>query len=354
MKILYGVQATGNGHITRARTMAPVLAAADIEVDYLFSGRRREELFSMDPFGDFRCLPGLTFAIKAGRIQYLKTAMNNSITGFIRDVRTLDLSPYDLVLTDFEPVTAWSARLQKKPSIAIGHQYAFFHDIPKAKNNPLASAIIRYFAPAETQIGLHWDHFDSPILPPMIERPRFAPTLEKGCVLIYLPFEDTNEVINFLKPFSDYRFWVYCATDEPKEIGSITLKPFSRETFQQDLACCEGVISNSGFELASEALQYGKKILVKPLKGQMEQWSNAAALTRLGIGMQMNDFDPAIVASWMKLSSPKPLLYPDVAATLTNWIQTGRTDSVDTLSRLLWADLSPRFDPDADLLASAE
>ena len=334
--------------------MAPTLAAAGIEVDYLFSGRKREDFFSMEPFGDFRCLSGLTFAIKAGRIQYLKTAFSNSLAGFIRDVRTLDLTPYDLVLTDFEPVTAWAARLQKRPSIAIGHQYAFFHDIPKAKNNPLASAIIRFFAPADTQIGLHWDHFDSPILPPLIERPRFETTTEKGGVLIYLPFEDTDKVIGWLKPFSDYHFWVYCATDSPKEVGNILLKPFSRATFQQDLARCEGVISNSGLELASEALQYGKKILVKPLKGQMEQWSNAAALTRLDMGMQMGDVDPALVTTWLTAPNPEPMLYPDVAATLTNWIQTGRTDSVEALSRMLWAELSPRYGSGAEMVATTE
>jgi len=354
MRILYGVQATGNGHITRARTMVPALAAAGIEVDYLFSGRPREELFSMEPFGDFRCLSGLTFAIKAGRIQYLNTVLNNNMVRFVHDVRTLDLRPYDLVLTDFEPVTAWAAKIQKRPSVAIGHQYAFLHNIPKAKDNPLASAIIRLFAPAKTQIGLHWDHFNSPILPPLIERPNAPATIEQGAILIYLPFEDTNEVIGLLKPFSNYRFWVYCATDARKEIGNITLKPFSRETFQKDLACCEGVISNSGFELASEALQYGKKILVKPLKGQMEQWSNAAALTRLGMGEQMDDFNPEIITAWLGAPNPTPLLYPDVAATITNWIQTGRTESVDSLSRMLWADLSPRYASDTDIIASAE
>ena len=37
MQILYGVQGTGNGHITRARTMARALTDSSIEVDYLFS-----------------------------------------------------------------------------------------------------------------------------------------------------------------------------------------------------------------------------------------------------------------------------------------------------------------------------
>ena len=47
MRILYGVQATGNGHITRARVLLPALQAAGVEVDVLLSGRAPERLFNM-------------------------------------------------------------------------------------------------------------------------------------------------------------------------------------------------------------------------------------------------------------------------------------------------------------------
>ena len=39
MKILYGVQGTGNGHIARARAMSHAFKEHDVEVDFLFSGR---------------------------------------------------------------------------------------------------------------------------------------------------------------------------------------------------------------------------------------------------------------------------------------------------------------------------
>ncbi|MEZ9793074.1 glycosyltransferase family protein, partial [Vibrio splendidus] len=39
MKILYGVQGTGNGHIARARAMAVAFRQQNIDVDFLFSGR---------------------------------------------------------------------------------------------------------------------------------------------------------------------------------------------------------------------------------------------------------------------------------------------------------------------------
>src|SRR5690606_23080407 len=101
MRILYGVQGTGNGHITRARAMAPELARAGIAVDYLFSGRPRERLFDMEPFGDFQHRDGLTFAVREGRIDPFATLRECRPLNFIRDIRALDLDGYDLVLSDY-------------------------------------------------------------------------------------------------------------------------------------------------------------------------------------------------------------------------------------------------------------
>ena len=130
MKIFYGVQGTGNGHITRARAIAPKLKEAGADVTWLFTGRPTSSFFDMGIFGDYLWRTGLTFETKQGHVQYLKTALKNNILQFINDIRTLDLSAYDLVVTDFEPVTAWAAKLQGIKTVGIGHQYAFGHDIP--------------------------------------------------------------------------------------------------------------------------------------------------------------------------------------------------------------------------------
>ena len=58
MKVFYGVQATGNGHITRARAMAPKLKQAGIDVTWMFTGRPWEQLFEMEVFGDYEWLTG--------------------------------------------------------------------------------------------------------------------------------------------------------------------------------------------------------------------------------------------------------------------------------------------------------
>ena len=88
MKILYGVQGTGNGHLTRARAMARALARyPQVHVDWLFSGRERGDFFDMECFGAWQWRRGLSFATRAGRVRPLATLRQLSPGEFLRDMR---------------------------------------------------------------------------------------------------------------------------------------------------------------------------------------------------------------------------------------------------------------------------
>ncbi len=324
MRILYGVQGTGNGHLTRARVMAPALAAAGIEVQFLFSGRPREQFFDMALFGDWWWRRGLTFVSRGGRVDYWRTlAKAGDLPAFVRDVRRLDLTGFDLVLSDFEPVSAWAARLQGVPVIGIGHQQAFRHAVPKCRGGWHARLLMRWYAPAPVGLGLHWHHFDQPILPPLVS-PLPEAAADPRKVLVYLPFESLASIRALLRPFSAWRFHVYHGQVLRRASeGHLHLRPFSRDGFQRDLAACGGVICNSGFELISEALAGGKKILTKPLGGQWEQCSNARALEALGWGTVMPCLDSAAVARWLESGVAVQVRYPDVAGAIVAWLREG-------------------------------
>ena len=337
MRILYGVQGTGNGHITRARAMSSEFAKTNVHVDYLFSGRTENAYFHMQPFGNYRTYSGLTFTTINGSVLYLRTALNNKFLTFIRDVKALDLADYDLVITDFEPITAWAAKLRKKPVIGIGHQYAFNYRIPVKGSNLIARAILKYFAPADLSLGAHWHHFDNPILPPIIEPPQFKSRIVKNKIIVYLPFEDINQICRWLSPHREFQFHVYHSLSFPGDRGHIHLLPLSRNAFQQDLASCDGVITNSGFGLLSETLQYGKKILSKPLKGQMEQISNAEVLKILEKGDIINELDVFSLSMWLQKENPPPVYYPNVAEAIVKWIIDGRTEPIDSVAERLWS-----------------
>ena len=92
MKILYGVQGTGNGHIARARAMSKAFGMRDVQVDFLFSGRDPNKYFSMEAFGDYQTRRGLTFVTEKGSVNYAKTALNNNLIQFFKEVNQLDLS----------------------------------------------------------------------------------------------------------------------------------------------------------------------------------------------------------------------------------------------------------------------
>jgi len=326
VKIFYGVQATGNGHITRARAMAPKFKQAGIDVTWMFTGRPWEQLFEMEVFGDYQWRTGLTFATKAGHVQYVKTALENPLARFVRDVKNLDLSGYDLVVCDFEPVTAWAAKLQGVKTVGVGHQYAFCYDIPRAGADFLGEKVLRWFAPVSVGLGVHWHHFHHPILPPIIERELDALPVQADKIIVYLPFEDVNHVIHLLKRFHGYQFHVYSPTvpDQAHEhSGNVHVRQLSRAGFKKDFADSSAVICNAGFELASEALQAGKKILVKPLQGQMEQVSNALALELLQLGQVMQSLDASSVTTWLEQSRAVQIQYPDSAQAIVDWLLQG-------------------------------
>lgn len=323
MRIFYGVQGTGNGHITRARVMAKELALAGIEVTFQFTGRPADKFFDMDIFGAYQIRTGLTFNTHKGQVSYLKTALDAKPLVFINDIKTLRLDGYDHILTDFEPVTAWAAKRQKKPVLGIGHQYAFNYPIPRAGSDPIANQVMKYFAPADIGVGLHWHHFGQPVLPPIIETPETPKRIIKNKIIVYLPFEDQNTVINLLAEFNNFDFHIYSPEVAVSNFDHITCNPLSREGFQRDLYDCAGIISNAGFELASEALQLGKKILVKPLHSQMEQISNAAALKELGYGQTMKTMDKAVIEQWLHDNHAIHITYPNVAKILVHWLQDG-------------------------------
>lgn len=326
MRIFYGVQGTGNGHITRARVMAKELFKAGIEVDFQFTGRAFDKYFDMAVFNGHQLRDGLTFSFNKGQVSYVKTLLTSKPITFVKDVKKLDLRGYDLVISDFEPVTAWAAKTQGVPVLGIGHQYAFLHKIPREGSDPLAELVMKFYAPVDTGVGLHWHHFGQPVLPPIIETHQGSKEAVKNKIIVYLPFEDTREVIAHLSPFNLFEFHIYTSEAVPSKTDNIICKPLSRDGFQQDLIDCSGIISNAGFELASEALQMGKKILAKPLHAQMEQISNAAALQQLGYGHVMYDIDGAAIDHWLHDAHAVKVTYPNTAKILVEWLQDGMPD----------------------------
>ena len=339
MKLLYGVQGTGNGHISRARMMAKHLAKANIDVQFLFSGRPFDQYFDMEVFGDFELRHGLSFATANGRISALNTVLQAKPLQFIRDVKALNLDNFDAVVTDFEPVSAWAGRLKNKPVIGIGHQYAFgYPGVPQQGVDFNNRLIMRYFAPVKHRIGLHWSHFNAAIVPPIINpEEKILPPAQPPHFVVYLPFEDQTKVTRTLQNLTGFRFFQYSPELQDTELGNVSLRRTNLHGFKKDLCSAQGVICNAGFELVSECLHMGLPALAKPVEGQSEQLGNAAALEQLQLASVMYHFDQDAIEDWLnKLPGQTAQHYPDVAKALCDWLLVGDWDNTESLVDSLW------------------
>lgn len=322
MRILYGIQTTGNGHLSRSALILKQLKLQGHKIDVIFSGSQiNGKIWSLPEFAPYYRYKGLSFATKNGKIDYFGSLQHLQFREFYYDIKNHPSKKYDLVLSDFEPISCRIAKQRDIPSIGISHQSAFQYDIPKVFN-PFSALITTHFAPTDYHIGVHWHHFGQPILPPIIEKNLLTNVIktEKNKILVYMPYENQTKLTSILRRFSDYRFHIYSNRKKDEQDKNLFLKPFSRENFIYDLNTCSGVMGQGGFELASEAIFLGKKLLMKPIDGQYEQLSNAVALKQIAKGHVMHHLDPHSINHWLLSKPGSPTHYPDVANEIANWI----------------------------------
>lgn len=338
MKILYGIQGTGNGHITRARVMAQSFKLQGIEVDYFFSGRAKDCYFDMEGFGNYRSCKGLTFSSVDGQVSRYQTLKQARLCQLVKDINSLDLKPYDLVFNDFEPITAWAAKKQHKPVIGMSHQAAFLSPkVPMFGWGRMRRSLIKHYAPADIYLGVHWQPFAENIIPPFIaNHQHHNPVSVNNKVLVYLPFEKLSCVIDYLKDFPEKEFYCYHPQAKDTSQGHIHLRTPSRSGFLNDLANASGVIGNAGFELSSEALKMGKKLLLKPLSGQFEQTANAKTLLLMQAAQVMNYLNPYALDDWNKSQDSKKINFPSDPSPLITWLLKKQWRDTSQLHQTLW------------------
>ena len=78
---------------------------------------------------------------------------------------------------------------------------------------------------------------------------------------------------------------VYGPRHEPGADGNLEFRPISNEGFLADLAGCRAVVATAGNQLISEAIHFGKPLLLMP-EDSLEQRLNARIVQRWNVGMQ--------------------------------------------------------------------
>lgn len=283
MKILYAIQATGNGHISRAREIIPSLERYG-KVDILISGSQADVQLLQNTKYNFH---GLSFVFgKKGGVDHYKTLKSMNIRQLMKDMHSIPFGEYDLILNDFEPITAWGCKLKGLKCIALGHQ-ASFHSkkIPKPNSVNWAQLILKYYAPATDYFGFHFHKYDDFIYTPIIRSDIKNLKPENwGYYTVYLPAFDDRVLVSRLNMIPDVKWQVFSKhTKIAYSKENVCVAPIDNEQYSRSLRCCAGLLTGAGFEAPSEALYLRKKLLVIPMRFQFEQQCNAFALRKLGI-----------------------------------------------------------------------
>ena len=284
MKILYSIQATGNGHISRAMELVPYLQAFG-KTDLFLSGANSS--LHLDAPVAYRSKGLSLFYTCKGNLDYGKLFRSIDPWRIYQEARQLPVEKYDVVINDFECITSIACALKKVPSVHFGHQASFLSDrVPRPENKSrIGEWVLKNYAKAQRNIGLHFESYDDFILSPVIKQEILnAAPEDHGHITVYLPAYCEPQLIDVFSKFTDYRFEIFIHQARRfRENGNITILPVDKNPFNNSLIHCHGIITGGGFETPAEALYLQKKLIVIPIKGQYEQQCNAAALKKLGV-----------------------------------------------------------------------
>lgn len=284
MKIFYAVQATGNGHISRAMELLPHLTKYG-EVDIFLSGNNSTLQLSA-PI-KYRSKGLSLYYTCSGKLDYWKIARSINPIGLQKEIKELPVEKYDLVINDYDYITSKACKAKKIPSVNFGHQASFQSDNaprPKQKSK-IGEWMLKNFATSDRYIGLHFKEYDDFIITPVIKQEIIdAEAKNNGHITVYLPSYCEEQLLDTFSKFTTHHFEVFSReSSSVNEHGNVKFIPVDKRLFNKSLINCYGIITGGGFETPAEAIHLGKKIISIPIGGQYEQQCNAAALEQMGI-----------------------------------------------------------------------
>ncbi|MBN1950592.1 MAG: hypothetical protein JW801_05280 [Bacteroidales bacterium] len=321
MRILYALQGTGNGHISRARDIIPILRK-HCETDVLISGYQSEVDLQHEIKYRYK---GLSFIFgKKGGVDVWNTYLKANMKRFMKEVKSLPIRDYDFVINDFEPISAWACYFNKVPCVALSHQASLLErNTPKPSGKDLfGKFILKNYAPSTMRFGIHFSRYSKNIYTPIIRKEiREAPKDNLGHYTVYLPAYKDKKVINLLSEIPQVRWQVFSKHATRVSIQeNVEIYPITNEGFIQSLSTSTGVLCGAGFETPAEAMFLGKKLMVVPMQNQYEQQCNAAALRAMGIPVlkKLSQKNLERLIDWVFTDFRIEISYPDVIEKMIN------------------------------------
>jgi uncharacterized protein (TIGR00661 family) len=298
VKIFYGICGEGMGHTGRSLALIERLEELGHRVT-IFTFADAFGLLANSGYQPIR-ISGLQFGITAGG----GVSPGGTAANFVRFMRcrreSIDLIRQmalaerpDLVITDFEPLTAIAAESLGIECISVDNQHRFCE--PLGAGFPLH---LRAYGSLAGSFVERWIKQPWQCIVAVFHRCPASRKYRHVDALLRRRFSqatpsDGDHILLYAKGGMGRRLCEIARTVPAKFIAygcdgvaapNIQYKITNSDAFINDLAACRGVLCTAGQQLIGEARYFGKPILVVPMPGQHEQEINARYARSEGIG----------------------------------------------------------------------
>ena len=316
MRVLYAIQGTGNGHLSRACDVIPALQKNKVSLDILVSGTQADIQI---PHPIKYHLKGWSFIFgKKGGVDMWRTYLRTNASRLQKEIKSVPVTDYDLIINDFEPISAWACRLRHRPCVSFSHQAAVLSpNAPRPDTtDPLGRLVLKKYAPTTQQYGLHFKKYEDTIFTPIIRQEIRETAITQGDhYTVYLPSYSDAKILDVWSNIKKVKWQVFSKHNRSRYVlENIEVSPINNHAFIHSMASSRGVLCGAGFETPAEALYMEKKLMAIPMKGQYEQQCNAAALREMGVpiikSLKPKHLDK--IRSWVDTHSIVEVHYPDM------------------------------------------
>lgn len=296
MKILYGINGEGLGHLNRSKIVIKELTDMGHTVF----------VASSHGWSNF-IINSIRFKYKNGKIRKMRLLWDWLSFPMRKNLKKIPKNNYDLVITDFEPVTARYARKHKINLVSIDNQHRFstidtslpfmllVYNILLSLVNKIFigktdDQIVTCFHPHYKNCGVVNEDRNVGHQGPLS-------AVLMGATLVYLREEHIQDFVNNYNVPTDRVTYIFCDNPdnyknsldytltgiiETRWSGLVFMK--KGPDFKRLMKHCNNVITNAGNQTIGECIKNNIPITCIPIKGQAEQEINGYYLEKYNYG----------------------------------------------------------------------
>ncbi len=301
VRIVYGVQSTGKGHLSRLLGLLPFFRRDGHELLILITGRWDPPSYFLEAIAGtpHRRFPGLPMVddgvggiSKRGTVKAFATQWPRLFHSFGKAHRLISSFAPDLIVSDFDPVTGSPFVAPGVLKVGIGNYITparvDVNHPPNLRRERFNVQVVDKIVTSgvDVRLGCHFYPLDDQCLPPIL-RPETLSTAPEnhGHLLVYHAFPGLlDPVAAYARHHANVPVIIYGYRSRVRGLPNNMRFEFDSQRFLGDLAHCDTFVGTAGFQSIAEGFYFGKKLVVQPIEGHYEQKWNAAQLESYGMG----------------------------------------------------------------------